>query len=979
MPPKQLVNHSFLYLIVILFFLTSPTLLYADISTDGTVGAAQTLTGPDYTIPETLGTIKGDNLFHSFEKFSIKTEESATFTGSDSIKNIISRVTGGEKSEIDGTLRSNVGKADFYFINPSGVVFGQNAKVDVPAAFHVSTSDELKFQDGAYFEASKSKQSTLTQASPEAFGFLGTQLATVEVNEKVLENRGSIEINASNLEFKPESKVSFTSSKDITIHGNEEKFATLENVEGEIQFKAKESFVMDKAIIGVGGNGGGDVSIKASNAKLKMAAINADNIGNKDSDKGVDIEVQNELELSEGSSISSSTWADGDSGYVKINAGNIKIDGSGIEDFYTGIWCNANSSSIGNAGDVAIYVSGILEMINNARISSDIYPNSKGDGGSVFINAGNIRIDDMGIDDYSTGVWSDTYPNSEGNAGKVEIVLSGMLEILNGGEISSSTYSKGNSGDVNIKANNLRIDGYGNDNQYTGIWSDANLDSEGNAGSVNIKVSDLLELSNIAKISSDTWGIGNGGDVIINANQIKAEGVAQISSDTWSKGDGADVIITADSIDLNNSARISSIARGVGNAGIININTNNLRLDSYASVSSEARKLSGNAGTIDITASGNIELLHSSKISTATYSEGDAGKIKINAQNLKIDNNNQNQGVNDEFTGIWSDANPNSTGNAGEVEINITKFTQILNEGQISSDTYGEGDAGSVLLNTSELFMDNDGYIGSAAYINSKGYVGDVKINANSITLFNNSDISITALQTLTDEKLANLPDKSITLNTKKLYIEGESSITSESKANVPASDIRTNAEGIYIHDSFIDTSVFGTNGDGGNISINEHSESNPAGFLVMQNGFIQANTLAEGSKGGRIRINPDTLLIADKSMPFKIGGESEAFSLDDKKNVIQAADPLKNPQDIEAPTVPVDLASSLVNSGKIIFEPIKMAEHYCNLIGTSHESSLIYKARGGFAEMPSNLSSIFYGGSRLDDLMMYQENNQQN
>jgi len=128
-------RYFLIYLLILFSFLMTSEPLHADVVTDGSVGAVQSLTGPDYAIPETLGTVKGSNLFHSFEQFSIKTEESATFTGSDSIQNVISRVTGGQRSDIDGTLRSNVGKADFYFINPSGVVFGPNAKnTSVPGA-----------------------------------------------------------------------------------------------------------------------------------------------------------------------------------------------------------------------------------------------------------------------------------------------------------------------------------------------------------------------------------------------------------------------------------------------------------------------------------------------------------------------------------------------------------------------------------------------------------------------------------------------------------------------------------------------------------------------------------------------------------------------------------------------------------------------------------------------------------------------------
>ena len=68
-----------------------------------------------------------------------------TFTGSDSLQNVISRVSGNNSSIIDGILKSDIKNADFYFINPNGITFNANAQVDVPAAFHVSTADKMDF------------------------------------------------------------------------------------------------------------------------------------------------------------------------------------------------------------------------------------------------------------------------------------------------------------------------------------------------------------------------------------------------------------------------------------------------------------------------------------------------------------------------------------------------------------------------------------------------------------------------------------------------------------------------------------------------------------------------------------------------------------------------------------------------------------------------------------------------------------------
>ena len=105
------------------------------------MGAAGSLTGPDYAITADLGTQAGPNLFHSFSFFDINSGESATFSGPDSINNIFSRVTGGSASLIDGLLRSDIPAADLYLLNPAGVIFGPDASIDISGSFHVSTAD----------------------------------------------------------------------------------------------------------------------------------------------------------------------------------------------------------------------------------------------------------------------------------------------------------------------------------------------------------------------------------------------------------------------------------------------------------------------------------------------------------------------------------------------------------------------------------------------------------------------------------------------------------------------------------------------------------------------------------------------------------------------------------------------------------------------------------------------------------------------
>jgi len=188
-------------LALVLAFLTRPG--WAQVTLDGSLGVNGAVIGPHYRIPDTLGQRAGSNLFHSFGSFSIRESESATFTGPAGIANVISRVTGGQTSTIDGRLRSEIPKADVWLINPAGVAFGPKAQVDVPGALHVSTADDLRFVDGATFSATNPQAVALSAAPPEAFGFLRRSPA-------------AIRMDGSQLEIAPEGAISLTGG-DIVL------------------------------------------------------------------------------------------------------------------------------------------------------------------------------------------------------------------------------------------------------------------------------------------------------------------------------------------------------------------------------------------------------------------------------------------------------------------------------------------------------------------------------------------------------------------------------------------------------------------------------------------------------------------------------------------------------------------------------------------------------------------------------------------
>ena len=154
---------------------------------DGTLGTAVTQSGTVYDITGGTRPGNGPNLFHSFNRFSVGTNDTARFSGPTGIVNILNRVTGGQQSVIDGRLQSTIPGANLYLLNPSGILFGPNASLDISGAFHVSTADVLRFADGAIFSAHIGERSTLTTAPPVAFGFLGPTPAAITVQGSALE------------------------------------------------------------------------------------------------------------------------------------------------------------------------------------------------------------------------------------------------------------------------------------------------------------------------------------------------------------------------------------------------------------------------------------------------------------------------------------------------------------------------------------------------------------------------------------------------------------------------------------------------------------------------------------------------------------------------------------------------------------------------------------------------------------------------
>ncbi len=140
---------------------------------DGTATAV-TRTGERFDISGGQRSQDGANLFHSFQRFGLAPNQVANFLSNPALRNILGRVTGGEASFINGLIQVTGGTSNLYLMNPAGVVFGADARLNVPAAFTTTTATGIGFGDQWFNGLADNDYSTLVGV-PDAFAFATAQ------------------------------------------------------------------------------------------------------------------------------------------------------------------------------------------------------------------------------------------------------------------------------------------------------------------------------------------------------------------------------------------------------------------------------------------------------------------------------------------------------------------------------------------------------------------------------------------------------------------------------------------------------------------------------------------------------------------------------------------------------------------------------------------------------------------------------------
>lgn len=941
------------------------TTAHAQITLDGSLGPGGALAGPNYNITSNLGQIRGNNLFHSFGRFNVGTGESASFSGPSSISNIIGRVTGGQRSTIDGLLQSTISGANLFLINPRGVVFGPNASLDVSGSFHVSTADYIRFADGARFHADLGQQSVLTAAPPTAFGFLGPTAAPISVEGSFLQvpDGQALSIVAGN--------VTITGGA-LTAPGGRVQIASVASA-GEVVPSALDQ-PPALAMLGFGALGriditggatidtssatGGTVVIRGGQLFVDGAAISSHTFGDVDGARtGIDILLTESLSLANFASLSTIAFGAGRAGDVLLSAPSVLLDtGASVNTFAFAAGrggdvqlagtdvrldngANAFTLTFGDgaSGDIGVNT-GTLTLNGGAIIA--VITGGTGPGGSLTVNAtdgvtiagrdpfGNASALSTQAQAFTTGApgtLTVTTPtltldaggsiNTQalGSARGGDVVLTlGQLRIAGGAQIFSNAGDTGDGGNILVTATGtVTISGVGDDGTPSGIVSSSQgaVPGAGRPGDIGISAAGVtLAEGGIIRAGDPTLNL-EAGNVSVNAtDSILISADSGISSQALLQDAGV-ILVTTPALTIDGGfIRATTIGPGRGGEIALGVGTLTLLRGGQVATSSELAA-TGNGGNVLVVASrgvtidGTAGVGGASGVFSTTAGVGDAGAIAITAPTLSVS------------SGARVSVATSGAGRAGDIDVNAGTVA-VSSSARVDSGTTGAGPGGNVRVAGTNVMLTSGGGLFSEATATGRG--GDIAVQGTTVTLTEGGTLSARSTGTGDAGNIAVTAFDSLT---------GTHGIVTTQAVVADGGNIQfTVGNLLHLVDSQVTTSVESGFGSGGNITIDPR-------FVILDGSTIRAD--AFGGPGGNVLIVADVFLTTG--------------------SIVSASSALGVPGIIDIQATVTDLSGSVVDLPESLLSAASLLRASCatRLAVGGMASSLVVAGRDGVPAEP--------------------------
>jgi filamentous hemagglutinin family protein len=541
------------------------------------------------------GATRGSNLFHSFHNFSISEGQSLYFQNPIGIRNIISRVIGGNPSNIQGTLGVLDGIANVFLINPSGIVFGVNARLDIGGSFVATTAPTVQFGTQGFYSTSAPDSPALLTVDPSAFLFnQATPASIVNLSNTSLGVLPApLDIRKQGLQV-PDGKSLLLLGGELNLSGGgvnsaggQVELGAVAGV-GTVELSLDENnlhlifptaldradiFITNGATVNTSGEGGGSIQIWGRhiflNGGSQVAAIT---LGEK-SGGSLTVDASESLELIGGAqngNLSTLSYGDGKAGDLAIVTRNLSVrDGAQI---FTGTLGN------GSAGQLSVNASESVEIAGK---------DSNTDGNSVLTSfTGNV-----------------------GQAGNLTINTKRLI-IKDGGTLSTESL---------IASENGKI-----------------LPVSGEGGNLTINASDSLELFNKGFIITETQSSGKAGNITINTDRILIQDNSEISAASEGLGNAGNITVKAQSIELKNQSKIitQTTASQGGNIVLQDLDLLLLRMGSFISTNAGTAASGGDGGNITFNGKFIVGVANENSDISANAFTGRGGNVVLNAQGI---------------------------------------------------------------------------------------------------------------------------------------------------------------------------------------------------------------------------------------------------------------------------------------------------------------------------------------------------------